>query len=298
METKGRGIQSIEVGQRLLAALVEAGEPMILRDLAAAADLTAAQAHAYLTSFRRIEMVEQEAGTGRYSLGPLAARLGATRMRTSPPLSAAMELATRVSRRSGFMVYVVVWGARAPTVVGIRAGEEALDINLRQGTPLQVTSTASGRLFGALLPAEVVEARVAAELKRPLAAPPTRDSLEREFALIRRAGFAVTRDAPIPGINALAAPVFGEGGSLACVVTLVGRMERLPLTDEDPALAGFLEAVRTLRATSGGKPAGMKMRPQATPTEEASFFHEPKAPKAPEDRQPAATMAPVRSPSR
>ena len=45
---KSRGIQSIDVGGRLLEALARVGEPMMLRDLAREAAMTPAKAHPYL----------------------------------------------------------------------------------------------------------------------------------------------------------------------------------------------------------------------------------------------------------
>ena len=46
MKPDGRGVQSIEVGARLLNALVTEGEPMMLKDLAKQAGIAPAQAHA------------------------------------------------------------------------------------------------------------------------------------------------------------------------------------------------------------------------------------------------------------
>ena len=71
-----RGIQSIEVGGRLLQVLVERGTPMMLRDLAAAGGMPAAKAHRYLVSFIRMGLAEQDTQTGRYDLGEFALRLG------------------------------------------------------------------------------------------------------------------------------------------------------------------------------------------------------------------------------
>ena len=67
-----RGIQSIEVGGRLLAVLVDAAKPLTLRDLAQKAGMTSAKAHPYLVSFGKLGLVEQDAVTGRYGLGPFA----------------------------------------------------------------------------------------------------------------------------------------------------------------------------------------------------------------------------------
>jgi DNA-binding IclR family transcriptional regulator len=59
MEVIGRGVQSVVVGGRLLAVMASAGRPLMLRDIAAGANVTPAQAHAYLVSFRKLDLVEQ-----------------------------------------------------------------------------------------------------------------------------------------------------------------------------------------------------------------------------------------------
>ena len=64
------GIQSVEVGFALLDVLARAAGPLMLRDLAAAADMSAAKAHRYLVSFQRLGLVMQDAGTTRYDHGP------------------------------------------------------------------------------------------------------------------------------------------------------------------------------------------------------------------------------------
>jgi hypothetical protein len=65
---KSRGIQSIEVGGRLLQALARAGDPMMMRDLAREAGMTPAKAHPYLVSFSRLGLVERNDITiGQYS---------------------------------------------------------------------------------------------------------------------------------------------------------------------------------------------------------------------------------------
>ena len=70
------GIQSVEVGFALLDVLARAAGPLMLRDLAAAAEMSAAKAHRYLVSFQRLGLVMQDAGTTRYDLGPAALKLG------------------------------------------------------------------------------------------------------------------------------------------------------------------------------------------------------------------------------
>ena len=71
------GIQSVEVGFGLLEALGAGAGPLMLRDLAAAAGMSAAKAHRYLVSFQRLQLVVQDAASTRYDLGPAALQAGA-----------------------------------------------------------------------------------------------------------------------------------------------------------------------------------------------------------------------------
>ena len=69
--------------------MVAAGRPLMLRDIAAGAGITPAQAHAYLVSYRKVNVVEQIDGSGLYQLGRFALQLGLARMRSIdayPPL--------------------------------------------------------------------------------------------------------------------------------------------------------------------------------------------------------------------
>ena len=87
-----RGIQSVEVGGRLLQALAHHGLPMALKDLAADAGMTAAKAHPYLVSFGHIGLVEQERDSGRYALGPLALQMGLISLQQADPVRIAALL--------------------------------------------------------------------------------------------------------------------------------------------------------------------------------------------------------------
>ncbi len=70
MSKSARGIQSIEVSGRIMQALLDAGEPMMLKDMAQAADLKPAQCHAYIASLKKIGLVHQDSSSGLYSPVP------------------------------------------------------------------------------------------------------------------------------------------------------------------------------------------------------------------------------------
>jgi DNA-binding IclR family transcriptional regulator len=257
-KTRGRGIQSIEVGHRLLAALVATGKAMTLRDLAAASDLAPAQAHAYLASFRRIELVEQDAASGEYSLGPLAMRLGLARMRSYDRLSETSAAAVRLSQDLGLMVCVVVWGPQAPTVIEVQEGAHTLNLNIREGTLFSVTGTASGRLFGALSDDVLVAKRIEAELSgtvvnQGVGSSVSRQELKREFSAIREKGFATALGSPVPGINAVSAPIFDHGGALLATLTLIGDEQSMPAKEVDFAVRLLLAQAQAISRAPASK---------------------------------------------
>jgi DNA-binding IclR family transcriptional regulator len=234
---------------------------MMLRDLAAEANLAPAQAHAYLVSYRRANLVEQEAGSGMYRLGHFALRLGLARMRSVEPLASASQSAIRLSREVGLMVALVVWGPNAPTAIQVQEGAHTLNVNVHEGTIFSVTGSASGRVFGAFSDQGAVRQRIEQELNEDV-----RDvgvgvrASQAEFAAdlerVRRLGYSTASAAPIPGINAVAAPVFTASGSLALAMTLIGPFGSLDLEPGSAAIAALLSTCNAL-SQAASKPGAI-----------------------------------------
>ncbi|MGO4832325.1 IclR family transcriptional regulator, partial [Rhizobiaceae sp. 2RAB30] len=235
-----RGIQSIEVGGRLLAALVKASGPMMLRDLAIEADLAPAQAHAYLSSFRRVELVEQDSASGRYILGPATLRLGLARMNSTPTLRRASAEAAELSNSLGLMVAVVVWGPHAPTAIQVHEGVQSLNINIRPGTTFNVTGSSCGRIFGAYDDSAAVHERIAAEFSGAfpvgIGQPSSRSEFEKSLAKVRTCGYCGIEDSPVPGLCMVSAPVCDENGKLRLALSLIGSNEALDPSADNAAV--------------------------------------------------------------
>ena len=199
-----RGVQSIEIGGRLLAALVRSRQPMMLRDLAAQAGLTPGQAHAYLVSFRKLEIVEQDAATGRYQLGPFALHLGLARQRSTDAVRLATAAAPALAEETDLMTVVTVWGSGGATVVYVEEAANQILINVKPGITYSIIGTATGKVFAAFLPPKIVDPAVGRELQnlnliQQAGGPVDPDALKAEIASIRRRGYATTVDRPIPG---------------------------------------------------------------------------------------------------
>lgn len=256
MEVVGRGVQSVEVGGRILSAMVQAGHPLMLRDIAAGAKVTPAQAHAYLVSFRKLGLVEQEPNSVRYRLGPFALQLGLVRMRGSDPLRMAGEAAVGLAAELGLMVTVTVWGSFGPTIVQVHEATDQLHVNVRAGGVYSLTGTATGRVFAAFLPAAVVEPRVAAERGesgrgRRIGDEISPERFAQEVAEARSLGYATAIGSPIPGVHAVSAPVFDHTGQMQLAVTLIGSAASIDVARGSPHARRLLDLTSRLSAQLG-----------------------------------------------
>lgn len=209
-----RGIQSIEVGGRLLVALAQEGRPMALKDLALAAAMAPAKAHPYLVSFAKIGLIRRDGASGHYGLGPLAMQLGLISLQQFDPLRLTTARLAGLALAIGHTVAIAVWGSGGATIVRTEEGPSPVHVTMRHGTVMSLRGTASGRLFAAWLPPDMVWTALGDE------APDVK--LERELAAVRRAGFAQVAGGAVAGVSALAAPVFDASGTLVLSLTAIG----------------------------------------------------------------------------
>ena len=244
-----RGVQSIELGSRLLEALCQEAEPMMLKDLAKISGFAPAQAHAYLVSYKKIGVVEQDAETGRYFLGPFAVQLGLTAMRTMDPMELAREAVSELSDRTALNVAIVVWGSFGPTVVQVEESGIHINMNTRPGTVYSMSGTASGLVFSAFLPEQEVKDAMAQEKREPAGSGRVGTSRvvgRREIEQIRDQGFATVESPPVPGVHAYSAPVFDHSGQIVLAITIIGQDHFIEPRADSEFIPALLETTRTL----------------------------------------------------
>ncbi len=249
-ERSPRGIQSVEVGGQLLIALAAQGRPMALKDLAREAGMAPAKAHPYLVSFIKLGLVEQEGG--RYGLGPLSLQLGLISLQQYDPVRLATPRIEELAVALGHTVAIAVWGNRGPTIVRVAEAPSPVHISMRHGTVMSLAGTASGRLFAAHLPRERVLAALAMEAG---AEGRTASKLDKAFeallAQVREIGLASSRDGVVPGVSALAAPVFDDQSRIVLSLTAIGPSAAVDLDSNGPVARRLLEAGRDISRQLG-----------------------------------------------
>ncbi len=220
-----RGIQSIEVGLRVLQALTEQRRPLPLKDIGRLADMAPAKAHPYLVSFMQGGLVKQNPLTGHYELGPGALQLGLAALQQLDPLTEASQEAGQLAAASDLSIALAVWGQLGPTVVRLDEPRYPLHVNLRVGTVMSLFNTITGRVFAAYLPEKMVRSMLEDEHRRVVGGTSASfDAPEVQALLgeIRATGMGRGVSMPQPGVNTLCAPVFDAAGHIALVMTMIG----------------------------------------------------------------------------
>ena len=269
-EKEQRSVQSIEVGGRLLLALSSSLTPLTLKELANQAGLPASRAHPYLVSFGKLRLIEQEADTGRYALGPAALQIGLTSLRQLDPVKAALPVAQRLAAATGHAVALAVWGNFGPTIIRMIEAREPLHISMRVGTVMSIFGTATGRAFAGVLPAECVDRVSALPLgegfsrKASLVKTKARD-LRLAVAEVREHGVARAEGIPIPGVNAFSAVAFDHEGVPAIAITIVGHQDNFSADWNSSAAVAVRDAAAEISARLGWPaPDSTRMQPDRT----------------------------------
>lgn len=251
-----QGIQSIEVGARLLRTLAAHGRPMMLRDLAKNSGMPAAKAHRYLVSFMRMGLVEQDAATGRYDLGGFSLELGLASLARLDPVRLAAPILEDLCERIGETVALAMWGNHGATCVRWVEADGPITVTLRTGVVLPLTTSATGRAFAAFYRSSYLKKLLDAELRATAEASnstPTAVMRDLEALLddIRSHGISRAGGSLIPGINGFSAPVFDHTGRMVAAITSLGTIGHFDMEWDSPLANNIKEAAAALSKRLG-----------------------------------------------
>jgi DNA-binding IclR family transcriptional regulator len=251
-----RAVQSIEVGGRLLLALANSLTPLTLKELASQSGLPASRAHPYLVSFGKLKLIEQEAETGRYALGPAALQLGLACLHQLDPVRVALPVAQQLARSTGHAVALAIWGNFGPTIIKMIDAREPLHVAMRAGTVMSILGTATGRAFAGAMPVDHIERAMAVALgdpevqKAPLLKAKSKE-LKDAVTELRQHGVARAEGKPIPGVNAFSAPAFDHEGHAVIVITALDHQDRFPADWNSDAAQSVRDAAAEISSRLG-----------------------------------------------
>lgn len=257
-----RGIQSVETGFPLLAALVDSGRPLTLRDLASRAGMTSAKAHPYLVSFIRVGLVQQDGHTGRYELGRFALQMGLVGLQSSNPVRIALPHVDVLADTVGHTLGIAVLGSHGPTMVYIREASYPVHVNMRNGTVMSMLHTATGRVFVGWLEPAVAQHYIDQERSDERAVTSISGHLgsQQDIAALRRQirehGMTQALGNPLPGIDALSVPVFDHSDRLVMALTCLGPSGLFDANRDGPTAERLIQCATAISRQLGHRPSG------------------------------------------
>jgi DNA-binding IclR family transcriptional regulator len=231
-----KGIQSITLGFRLLRAITDTERPTALKTLAAAADMSPSKARMYLISLMETGLVSQNQDTGFYSLGPYAVHLGTRALQRVDSKAVVNDAMRSLQRETRALVLLCGWQESGIVIVAAEDGGEPHPLHWRIGGGGSLSSTATGVVFLAFGPQQVVWKYLGAELKAAGLSAPARQKrtrqLEAQAEAARARGLAEAdpvvfdKGVSISGFAAIAAPIFDQRKQFRYALTLLYRTDR------------------------------------------------------------------------
>lgn len=251
-EVAERMIQSVERASQILKALGTGAPRLGITELSERLGLAKATVHGLLRTLESEELVEQDAETGKYRLGPAILQLGNSFLDNHELRARSMLWAESLASRAGEAVKVgVLHGSSVLIVHHVFRPDNTVQL-LEVGASIPWHACAVGKSIVAYLPASRREELIRGDLPRLTGRTISEPAaLMKELAAVERSGYAAEDQEAIVGEGAVAAPVFDAVG-VAGSIGVSGPAERvMPSGPEAAIVAAVREASRALSRDLG-----------------------------------------------
>jgi DNA-binding IclR family transcriptional regulator len=228
-----KGIQSIEIGFRVVDALVRIRGTASLKRIAELSGMSPSKTRMYLVSLIRTGIIAQEPQGGAYSLGPYAITLGVAALDQLDLFNRSRQVMELIGRNRDATCLLCTWTGYDIVIVGRSEGLSRLPVDFRIGGTASLTRTATGRTFLTFLPEDQTAKLLAREMQENRRVEEyrhiTQNWLRKELTHVRREGLShsdqvvLASGVSLGGYGAIAAPVRDPYGSLRFVLTVLFR---------------------------------------------------------------------------
>lgn len=238
------GIQALDAALSVLRVLRSFDGPAALSDIAREAAMPPSKVHRYLASFIHAGLAVQRERSGRYDLGPEAAKLGVAAISRNDFVLRAAEGLEVLAEATGQAALLAVWSNSGPTVVRLERGPNLTTTSIGLGSTFPLLHSATGRVFLSYLSRPQLAHRLQLELERAAEAgmswpdlTPDLKSVEALVKSIRRERIAHVDGRFIPGLNAISSAITNWQGEIEAAVTLFGTHKELMETGSPTQMA-------------------------------------------------------------
>jgi DNA-binding IclR family transcriptional regulator len=250
-------VQSLERAFDLLEALAAGGEQGVT-ELAARTGLVPSTAHRLLATLTKRGYVTRSSLSGRYLLGykvievasGLEHRLARLRAVARPHLE-------RIQQATGETTNLVILDGDRVVYVDQIEGSHSVRMFTVVGTAALAHTTASGKAIIAYEPPEAATSLYGDRESLERLTPRTLVSLETlqdDFAGIRRRGYAIDNEEHEEGVGCVAVPVFDHTGRPCAAISVSGPSSRIVHADTTEVGALLIEHGEMISEALGYRP--------------------------------------------
>ena len=209
------------------------------------------------TVYRLLSALEYEglvaAGAdGRYRLGPDIAILGTLALRQLDLRALAQPFMRALAERSGETIDLEIRHGARVMIIEESASDHMLNASGNIGTLYPAHCTATGKLLLAALPADALEAILAAGLcacgPRAITVP---EALRADLQAILARGYATAYEELEAHLHAMAAPIYDHQGHMVAALSISGPAARMPRHREPEIVQMLLDVCAEISAALG-----------------------------------------------
>jgi DNA-binding IclR family transcriptional regulator len=257
-----RGIQSIEIGTKILRVVRESPTPLQLKDISSRTGMAPSKVFRYLVSFVETGLLRQNPQNGRYDLGPFCLELGLSALGRIDEMDVLWDGLVRVTEELGRDAHFTVWSASGPMIARWKHGVTEIAIRVRDGAVLPLLSSATGRVWACYLPRTQTQALMTSEFEA-LAAQSRKsiedlhDYYDERISAVRMHGLSRADQEKRQGISALSGPIFNRSG-IAYAMTLLGPTGDIDLSYQGETAVKFRRVLEDLSKQLGQTPSLIK----------------------------------------
>jgi DNA-binding IclR family transcriptional regulator len=218
--------ETVELSLRVLERLAGSREPIGVSELARGFDASKATIYRHIQALTRHGFVHQDPSTSRYTAGIKLFILGEQLRERFDVLAVGREDLMRLREDSGQPVTVSALVENQVVILEVLQSRQVVNFGTQPGTVLDLHASAHGNIALAFGPAEAMAHCLAQPRKawtpHTICSP---TGLKQLAAQVRAQGWAVAPNRVLPGVNAIAAPLFNHSGGYAGAVAIAGSVQ-------------------------------------------------------------------------
>lgn len=248
-------IQAVKLALDILELLANAEHPLGITEISDLLDVGKSRVFRHLRMFCASGYALQNPETEKYEAGSTLYAIGHSLSMTNGLIKAVRPAMRSLTEQLGLTTTLTRVEADKIVVIDVCASANSIAIVLPVGFRMDTHATAHGKVALAFGPALLRDATFGKPLRAVTSETTTdQQALERELLVVRRQGWAISRDESVMGMTALAAPIFSKNAIWVGTLGLLGSSQVIKKSPSREQLEALLAVTRAASQRLGYSP--------------------------------------------